>query len=319
MSRSSKPVRTPVRPDKIFPEDQWAHYNMWDRVKDLIYSLPNYFETELVVKGINVTEIFSIGGAFTTVVETQVVNILNRLRNIWDPESEYSNYAFTRQSQTFPDVLLKNVGNESDIVFGIELKSWYVLSKEGEPSFRYKIDPDACGTADLLVIIPWLLSEVISGTPNLLTPYRELAKYAAEYRNYYWQNSRMESDQSIVIYRPAQEIRRPYPSSKEEASDEAEEDKGGNFGRIARSGILDDYIVEIKAQNYLGVKIDHWIKFFKATSETSTDVQIERKIERLKTQIQTEPTSFEDEKSEYRTMFLEVIEQLEKMWKKISI
>ena len=208
--------------------------------------------------------------------------------------------------------------DESDILFGIELKSWYVLSKEGEPSFRYKIDSDACETTDLIVVIPWLLSEVISGTPNLLTPYKELAKYAAQYRNYYWQKSRIESGQSIVIHKPPKENRHPYPSSKKESSDEAEEDKGGNFGRIARSGILDDYISMIKAQDYLGVKIDHWTKFFKAISETSTDAKIEGKIEQLKAQIQVEPTSFEDEKSEYRTMFLEVVEHLEKIWRKIS-
>lgn len=165
----SNSISVPNPPYRIFPGGQWTHYKMWDKVNDLIYALPNYFETELVVKGINVTEIFSIGTAFATVVETQVVNMLNRLRGIWDSENEYSNYAFIRQSQTFPDVLLRNVGDENDILFGIELKSWYILSKEGEPSFRYKIDPDTCADADLLVVIPWILSEVISGTPKLLT------------------------------------------------------------------------------------------------------------------------------------------------------
>jgi RNA-directed DNA polymerase len=33
---------------------------------------------------------------------------------------------------------------------------------------------------------------------------------------------------------------------------------------------------------YLGIKINHWIRFFKAVAETSTDVQIEREIENLK-------------------------------------
>ena len=314
----SNSISVPNPPYRIFPGGQWTHYKMWDKVNDLIYALPNYFETELVVKGINVTEIFSIGTAFATVVETQVVNMLNRLRGIWDSENEYSNYAFIRQSQTFPDVLLRNVGDENDILFGIELKSWYILSKEGEPIFRYKIDPDTCADADLLVVIPWILSEVISGTPKLLTPYKELAKYAAEYRNYYWQKSRIESNQNPNIHRPQQENRYPYPDSKREASDEAEEDKGGNFGRVARAGIIDDYTANIKAQDYLGVKIIHWIQFFKAISGTSTDIQIDKKIQRLKVQIQSESNSFEEEKSEYRATFTEIVEQLEELWKKIS-
>lgn len=76
---------------------------MWERIDDVIYSIPAHFETELLIKGINVTEIFSVGGAFASVVENQVVNILNSLRNIWDPDSEYADYAFVRQSQTFPE------------------------------------------------------------------------------------------------------------------------------------------------------------------------------------------------------------------------
>jgi hypothetical protein len=303
-------------PSKTYPEKKWAYYNMWDRVSDLIYSLPNHFDTELIIKGINVTEIFSVGSAFSTIIESQVINILNRLRNTWDPDNNYSNYAFVRQSQTFPDVLLRNIENENDIIFGIELKSWYALSKEGEPSFRYKIDPDACASADLIVIIPWILSDVISGTPNLLTPYKELAKYVAEYRDYYWQKSRIEREQNYTIHRPDQV--RPYPSSKEEASDEAEDDKGSNFGRIARSGIIDDYTSKIKAQNYMGIKIKHWIQFFKAISETSIDTQINEKIENLKNQIQTDISLLDDERAEYCRMFIEVIEKLEKIWSKIQ-
>jgi hypothetical protein len=317
MPASSNSVVTPVQPSRVPPGEQYPHFELWDRVNDLIYSLPNYFETDLVVKGINVTEIFSIGGAFSTVVDTQVVNILNRLRSVWDPDNEHSNYAFFRQSQTFPDVLLRSVTDEWDILFGIELKSWYVLSKEGEPSFRYKIDPDACAPADLLVVIPWLLSEVISGTPTLLTPYKELAKYAAEYRNYYWQEARIGSDYDPAIRRPPEEYRHSYPDSKQEASDEAEDDKGGNFGRIARAGILDKYIAGIKVQDYLGVKLDHWIKFFKAISETSTDIQVDRRIQLLKAQIQEEFTSLDSEQVEYRAVFLKVVERLEELWEKM--
>jgi len=279
-------------PTKVYPSGKWCHFKIWERVNALFYSLPNHFETDLIVKGINVTEIFSVGGAFATVVDSQVVTILNRLRNLWDPDNEYSNYAFVRQSQTFPDTLFRNLQDEKDILFGIELKSWYVLSKEGEPSFRYQVTPEACAEPDLLVVIPWFLSDIISGTPKLLTPYKELAKYPAEYRNYYWQRSRTERNENPNIRKPPKENRHPYPSSKQESSDEAEGDKGGNFGRIARAGILDEYINSIKAQDYLGVRILHWIAFFKAISETSTDEQIGKKLESLKIQIQSNAAPF---------------------------
>ena len=309
----------PNLPSRVQPGDKWRHFKMWERVNAFFYSLPNHFETDLIVKGINVTEIFSVGSAFATVVDSQVVAILNRLRNLWDPDNEYSNYAFVRQSQTFPDVLLRNVQDERDILFGIELKSWYVLSKEGEPSFRYQVTPEACAESDLLVVIPWLLSDVISGTPKLLTPYKELARYAAEYRNYYWQRSRTERNENSNIRKPPEENRHPYPSSKQESSDKAEEDKGGNFGRIARIGILDEYVDTIKTQDYLGVRIRHWIAFFKAISETSTEEQIGRRLEALKAQIQSNVALFDgdQEHSRYREVFLEVIERLEELWEKI--
>jgi hypothetical protein len=305
-------------PSRVHPSHKWHHFKLWERINALIYSLPNHFETELIVKGINVTEIFSVGSAFATVVDSQVVSILNRLRNLWDPDNQYSNYAFVRQSQTFPDVLLRNLQDERDILFGIELKSWYVLSKEGEPSFRYQVTPEACADADLLVVIPWLLSDVISGTPKLLIPYKELARYAAEYRNYYWQKSRIERNENPNIRKPPKESRHPYPSSKQESSDEAEGDKGGNFGRIARAGILDEYINSIKTQAYLGVRIIHWIAFFKAISETSTDEQIGKKLETLKSQIRSNAAPFDSDQEhlQYREVFLEVVERLEELWKK---
>ncbi len=307
-------------PIKVDPDPEWPHFKMWERIDDIIYSIPAYFETELLIKGINVTEIFSVGGAFASVVENQVVDILNNLRNIWDPESEYADYAFVRQSQTFPDVLLRSLRDENEILFGIELKSWYVLSKEGEPSFRYQVTPDACATADFIVIIPWLLSEVISGTPKLLIPYKESARFAAEYRNYYWQNSRQERDENSDIQTPPEEYRHPYPSSKQESSDKAAADKGGNFGRIARAGILDTFVNKIKALDYLGIKIIHWIMFFKAISETSTDEQIGRRLQTLKAQIQTDMSESEKDRRsfEYKESFSDLVQQLEDLWQKSS-
>lgn len=305
----------PNIPSKVTPATKWAHYEVWGKVNALFYSLPAYFSTELMVKGINVTEIFSVGGAFATVIETQVVSILNNLRNLWDVDNKYAKYAFVRQSQTFPDVLLRNQQDRNDILFGVELKSWYVLSKEGEPSFRYQVTPEACTDADLLVIVPWILSEVISGTPKLLRPYVESARYAAEFRNYYWQKSRIERGDPSGLRIPPVSNRHPYPSSKQEASDEAEGDKGGNFGRIARAGILDEYVASTKGQDYLGIKLTHWIAFFKAISETSTDAEIDKKLQTLKMHIQAGLLDTTEPHQQYRKTFLEIVERLEEFWK----
>lgn len=305
-----------IEPNKILPNEDWEHFAVWQEVHDLLEAIPNYFNSEIIIKGLNVTDIYSVGNLFSAVIESQIVEMLNELRNIWDSENEYSNYSFVRQAQTFPDVLFTNVQN-NDVLFGIELKAWYVFSKESEPSFRFTIDPDACAVPDLLIVIPWLLSEVVSGKPKLLFPYIELGKYAAEFRNYYWMKSRENSPRSTNIIRPNEEIRRPYPESKVEASDKAENDGGSNFGRIARAGLLDDYLLKIKAVDYLGIKVSHWMKFFKAMSENKSTKEIDNQLDRILASMIYE-MKFDKTVPNYQETFREVVENLKKLNEELS-
>lgn len=273
MLTQSDPILPPTRHE---PDPSWEHYEVWHNVRELLGALPNYFRSDIVIRGINVTDIFSVGSLFSAVIESQIVDILNRLRDNWDADNKYPAFGFTRQSQTFPDILFVNLQKPDEVVFGIELKAWYVFSKESEPSFRFTVDPDACGKPDLLAVVPWLLSDVVAGSPILLPPYLELGKYAAEYRNYYWVNSRENTGiRSTEIIRPPAEFRRPYPKSKVESSDKAEGDKGGNFGRIARAGLLDDFLAQTKNRDYLGIRVAHWMRFFKAMSENRTNTEID--------------------------------------------
>lgn len=300
-------------PVRQTPAEDWEHHAVWQRVYNLIEALPNYFESEIRIKGINVTDIFSVGNLFSAVIESQIVDILNRLRNVWDDENRYSSYIFKRQAQTFPDILFVNAKNGNDIIFGIELKAWYVFSKESEPSFRYTIDPDACNIQDLLVVVPWYLSDIISGNPKLFTPYIEFGRYAAEYRNYYWMNSRIQSGlRSSDIIRPLERYRHPYPQSKMQASNKAEGDGGGNFGRIARAGLLDDYLQRIKSLDSLGIKVVHWMKFFKAMSENSSDLEIERQLDSLIPLLKSD-LSVSEQKQKFNQSVLEIINNLKLM------
>ena len=90
------------------------------------------------------------------------------------------------------------VSGRSGILLGIELKGWYILAKEGEPSYRYKVSETACAPADLIAIVPWALSNVISGAPSVYEPYIESAAYTAAYRNYWWEHVRDSgSDKTI--------------------------------------------------------------------------------------------------------------------------
>lgn len=242
------------------PSKNWQHYDLWKRIIELLAEIPAYFQSTISVSGVNATELYSFGAVLGLTIEQEVVRTLNRLKPQWDSTGEYADYRFVRQPQTFPDVLLTTSHSRADTLLGIELKSWYLLSKEGEPSFRFTVTSAVCATQDLLVIVPWALSSVLSGNPIVFAPFVTSAHYMAEYRNYWWQHLRKAVKNS--------EIQSPshatfYPASRDEISDKAVEDKGKNFGRIARLGIMDNYIRSFENEDLLGLSVGTWRRFFR--------------------------------------------------------
>ena len=142
---------------------------------------------------------------------------------------------------------------------GIELKGWYLLAKEQQPTYRFTVTADACNPWDLLVVVPWVLSNVLAGSPVLFRPFVQPAKYCALKRNYYWQHERSTtSDTGIEI----PERVRPYPSKSDKISDKPYNDSGHNFGRLARYGIMNDYIDSMLAEPVRGIPVSDWLSFF---------------------------------------------------------
>ena len=227
-------------------------------------ALPGYFNSTTNIEGIEAADLFALNTMLGTTIEVQVVNTLNRIRDVWDPNDEWPLHRFDRQAQTFPDVLLRRQldSGDFDVALGIELKGWYVLSKEAEPSFRYTVTPAACTTWDLLAVVPWHLSNVLSGVPRVDSPGLWSARHAAEYRNYWWQHIR-ETEQSREIELAS--VDAPY-RQRSHTSDKPAYDGGGNFGRIARIGIMNDWTQDILRRRLAGVPTRDWIDFLKHTS-----------------------------------------------------
>lgn len=236
-------------------------------------------------------------------IEIQVVQALNHLRAVWDPDQEWEEYTFVRSSQTFPDVRLitaspTRVTQGEGVALGIELKGWYLLSREGEPSFRYTVSRDACDTHDLLVVVPWHLSNVLAGEPIVYAPYVESARYAADMRNYYWRVHRRKNDeqkaqQAITqgktpktftdgyydINSPAD--LHPYPAPKTKITDTAAHDGGSNFGRVARAaGLMDEYVESLLRTSVAGIEARHWVAFFRAYAEGAQKGELHERIVR---------------------------------------
>ena len=165
---------------------------------------------------------------------------------------------------------------------GIELKGWYLLSKEGEPSFRYAVTPAACNPQDLVVVVPWALSNVIGGSPRAFVPYVESARYAAEFRNHHWQSVR-RTKADVGIESPGDVT--PYPRKADRISDKPVSDSGGNFGRFARTGIMDGYISRALGETLSGIEARHWLAFFKAFQDQTTAESADTALRRLEADI----------------------------------
>lgn len=238
------------------------------RVRAALMVLPGFFEFGTHFEGIDATDLFALNSVLGASIESQVVRTLNKMRGEWDPDEQWAGYRFVRQSQTFPDVLLVRRGASSaDIAMGIELKGWYLLSKEGVGSFRFQVTPAACSIFDLIMIVPWRLSNVMSGTPVASEPWITSARYAAELRNYWWEHLR-KSSAARGIRQPTGV--QPYPTKDMNILDVPEYDGGGNFGRLSRvTGLTTDFVASATAQDALGIPIDHWINFLKLHSDSS--------------------------------------------------
>lgn len=272
----------PRAPVKDPPSNDWEHYQLYINVIEAVASLPVYFRTETQISGIMATDLHTLNTVLGATIEEQVVGTLNQMRNTWDPLENYPLYSFIRQAQTFPDVLLRKASS-GEILLGIELKGWYLLAKEAEPSLRFQTTAAACSKQDLIVVVPWVLSNVISGSPILFEPFVESAKYAAEFRNHHWQHIR-RTQQSTVINIPTGIS--PYPQNSDPVLDKPESDGGGNFGRLARTGIMDTYMNNLNDVQLSGIKTKYWRDFLKTFQEGTDDDQARTALYRLKQRIQ---------------------------------
>lgn len=280
--------------DEIREREQWNHTELYKAVYDTLFALPGYFKSELKITGVLATDLYTFNSALGATIENQIVDALNELREEWDRENHYRTYRFVRQAQRFPDVILRGStpGKENDVILGIELKGWYALAKEREPSFRFTASPNICAPWDLLCVFPWTLSEVISGTPQLFNPFVAGARYAAEYRNWYWQHGMSgKSDKTINFA----DLNQFYPASKSEMNDQPVSDSGNNFGRLARYGILDEYMSQLRREKLSGIPIDAWQRFLGFFKEERYDENISRDLDRLLVEIGEVTPALSDE------------------------
>lgn len=238
-------------------------------------AVPMHFTSTINIEGLSATDLFAMNTLLGGAIEDQTVATLNVTRAIWDPDGLYADCEFRRYAESFPDVRLERDGGEQPLI-GIELKGWYLLAKESEPSFRFKASANAMTIWDLIAVFPWSLSNVISGTPILEPPFIEQAKYAADLRTYYWEH---RSKKAQPVEHPDTH---PYPEAGSSYSDIVHDDGGGNFGRIARvRGLMDDWVKDTMQTPLSGIEARWWVDFLKLFDERGDEESIKRRFEQL--------------------------------------
>ena len=228
------------------------------RVRQALYALPAHFRSTTSLDGLIAPDLQTLSNMLGATIEEQVVATLNGLRTVWDPEGDFARYYFRRQAQTFPDVLLMADDNGRDIRLGIELKGWFLLAKEKVPNFRFRTTAAACAPEDLICVVPWHLSNVLSGVPVVDKPFLIHSRYAAQHRNWWWQHKRKTSGNTAI--RIAEGVT-PYPDNQDRILDKPASDSGNNFGRLARTGLMDAYIEQMLDLRLLGIAATEWIRF----------------------------------------------------------
>ncbi len=313
-------ITAPPPPKHFEPDDPmwaavrlthgWDHLELFKAVRKTLFALPAYFKSDLHITGALASDLYTFNAALGASIEGQIVEALNELRESWDADRKYQLYSFARQSQKFPDVVLRSFspGKGIEILMGIELKGWFVLAKEEEPTFRYKVTPAVCAPWDLLAVYPWGLSEVISGRPQLLKPFVTSARYAAESRNWYWQHAKSGSGNKDITLSKANRF---YPSKREHISDIPASDSGKNFGRVARYGIMNKFTEEVSRETLSGIPIEAWQKFLAIFSEGREDPTIATKLALLAAGFRA-PTSplVKEDVQIIEAQFTDIIEEL---------
>lgn len=130
------------------------------------------------------------------IVEDRIPEMLNRVRSTtWDEDGAFSAYEFRRFTIGFPDILLVERANPDNVLFELEAKSWYILSRDALTA-RFLTSRNVINNGTLVVIVGWALDSVVSGSPVLLRIHVADAMELAVSRDDQWED--IDSDHRVT-------------------------------------------------------------------------------------------------------------------------
>ena len=184
-------------------------------------------------------------------MEKQLAISLENHRTLWDPHNEYADHHWFHQGDVFPDLFFSKGrdGKElrENVRVAIEVKSWYIFSKESEPSLRFKQAGCFVNDTCIVVIFPWFLTNVVGGRVAVLPPIVLSAIDIVKDRDAHWKKNEIRDHD----YFEEKNGKAPKPfQSIENKRFTVVSSANTNFGRIFRlqeyKKLLNFYDVEIK-------------------------------------------------------------------------
>jgi hypothetical protein len=85
-------------------------------------------------------------------------------------------------------------------------------------------------------------------------------------------------------------------------------DRGGNFGRYARTGIMDPYLAQALAQPVCGIAAGSWLDFFKLFTESASERAVAERIALLRRKMADTATTADRSKADVYLRILDILE-----------
>ena len=171
------------------------------------------------------------------VIEDRIPALLNSVRNqTWDEDAALQAFEFRRDTIGFPDILLVERTDPTNVIFEIEAKSWYILSRDALTA-RFETSPEIMRTGTLVAIIAWILDGVVGGSVKLLRIHSDDAQRLAMARDEAWNG--IEPPGSHRVVQPENPAGTPRNQLKTQARGEhLERDRwvkdADNYGKLDR-------------------------------------------------------------------------------------
>ncbi len=79
----------------------WEHYDLWRRVRNALFAVPDHFTTPINIEGLSATDIFTLNTPLAATIEESFVKTLNALRPVWDPDSRYQTHSLVAKGAKY--------------------------------------------------------------------------------------------------------------------------------------------------------------------------------------------------------------------------